>query len=184
MSEQNYAGLAFRVGLSRNPDLFGHIGPDGEFSGEFKKQLDESLKARQVLDAKNAVLKAEPAQVEYNQLRQKLFDLKQNTKCFEVRTNEAAGKIRNIEQRINDVLKLKKGAAEMGNLRGERNYEQSIQRLETELGDAEQEFEKNKRWNGQVARALKEFDGHARIETLKLLLDQSLPDVKSVSVPK
>lgn len=121
---------------------------------------------------------------EYNQLRQKLFDLKQDTKCFEIRTNEAAGRIRIVEERINDVLKLKKGAAEMGNLRGERNYEQSIQRLETELGDAEQEFEKNKRWSGQAARALKEFDGHARIEELKLLLDQSLPDVKSVSVPK
>ena len=126
--------------------------------------------------------KAADLRKEYNTLRQRLFSLKQDAHCFEIRTNEAAGKIRNIQQRIDDVLRLKKEAAAMGNLRGERTYEQSIERLETELGDAEQEFAQNKRWNTQAARALKDFDGHARIEELKAILDS--PVAKSDSVPK
>jgi hypothetical protein len=100
-----------------------------------------------------------------------LFDLKQNAKCYEQRANDAAGNIRLIEQRINDAIKEKKTAAEVDNLRGERTYEQAIQRLEAELADAQEQFDKNKRWSGQAARALKSFDGHARIEELKLLVD-------------
>ena len=118
---------------------------------------------------------------EYNTLRQRLFNLNQDAKCFEIRTNEAAGKIRNIQQRIDDVLRLKKEAAAMGNLRGERNYDHSAERLETELGDAEQEFNQNKAWNAKAARALRAFD-HGRIEELKAILDS--PVAKSDSVPK
>lgn len=119
---------------------------------------------------------------EYNQLRQKLFDLKQNAKCFETRTNESAGQIRLLEQRINDAIKLKKAAVAEGNGRGERTYEAAIQRLESELTTAQEEFFQNKNWNTQAARALKAFDGHARIEELKLLLDS--PVAKSDTVPK
>jgi chromosome segregation ATPase len=121
---------------------------------------------------------------EYNQLRQKLFDLRQDAKTFEQRTNDADGNVRLLEQRINDVLKEKKSAVAENNLRGERTYEQTIQRLEVELVDAQEEFEKNKRWSVQAARALRAFDGHARIAELKKQIDEGLPDVKSVNVPK
>jgi hypothetical protein len=113
----------------------------------------------------------EPARAEYNQLRQKLFDLKQDAKCFEIRTNEAAGRIKLLEGRINEALKLKKAASEADNFRGERTYEHQVASLETELADAQEEFNKNKHWSGQAARALKAFDAHARIEELKAVLD-------------
>jgi hypothetical protein len=115
---------------------------------------------------------------EYNDLRQRLFNLKQDAKTFEIRTNESAGRIRLIEERIDNLLRLKKEAAEMGNLRGERTYEQSLERLETELGDAQEEFSKNKAWNTQATRALKAFDGHGRIEELRLLLETPSSEAK------
>lgn len=115
---------------------------------------------------------------EYNQLRQTLFNLKQDAKCFEIRTNDAAGNVRLVEQRISDALKLKKAASAEGNLRGERSAEQAIQRLETELVNAQEAFTKNRNWNTQAARALKAFDGHARIEELRLALDAPLPEAK------
>jgi hypothetical protein len=46
------------------------------------------------------------------------------------------------------------------------------------LLDAQEEFEKNKRYSGQAARALRAFDGVARIEELKGLLD-GVPPVKA-----
>lgn len=116
---------------------------------------------------------------EYNQLRQRLFDLQQNAKSFEIRTNEAAGKIRLLEQRINETLKLKKAAAEAGNLLGERTYERAVAKLETELLDVKEDFDKNRRWSSQAARALKEFNQHDRIEELKALLDEPLPVAKT-----
>lgn len=114
---------------------------------------------------------------EYNQLRQRLFDLRQNAKTFEIRTNEAAGRIHLLEQRINETLKLKKAAAESGNLRGERTYEHQVASLESELLDVKDEYEKNKQWSIQSARALKSFDGHGRIAELNASL--SLPVAKT-----
>lgn len=107
---------------------------------------------------------------EYNQLRQQLFNLQQNAKAYEIRTNEAAGKIRLVEERINEALKLKKAASDAGNLRGERTYEHSVATLETELLDAQEEFHKNKHWSVQAARQLKDFNQHGRIAELKALL--------------
>ena len=121
---------------------------------------------------------------EYNQLRQRLFDLQQNARAYEIRTNEAAGKVRLLEQRISEALKLKKAAAEAGNLRAERNYENATQTLESELLDAQDDYTKNKRWGLQAARALKDFNGHARIAELKETLEKTLPVAKSDSVPK
>lgn len=116
---------------------------------------------------------------EYNQLRQQLFDLQQNAKAFEIRTNDAAGKIRLLEERINNIFKLKKEAIQEGNLKGERTYERAIANLETELLDAQEEFNKNKRWSTQAARALRTFDGAERIAELKAILDTPLPVAKT-----
>ena len=57
---------------------------------------------------------------EYNQLRQKLFDLTQDANTYEQRAMDAAGNIRLLEQRFNEALKLKMAAAGEGNFRGER----------------------------------------------------------------
>jgi hypothetical protein len=183
--ELNYAGIAFRDVLKKNPDFYA-IGPDGEFTEKFKKQMAESAKERAELNAKNDKARTilPDLRKEYDALRQKLFNLKQDAKCFETRTNEAANRIKLCEQNINNLLRLKKEANEAGNLRGARTYEQGVVREESALADATEEFTKNKHWSGQAARVLKAFDGHARIEELRLLLDTPLPDVKSVNAPK
>ena len=140
------------------------------------------------VDARQAKLRAEreknapPVNIdlrkEFNQLRQRLFELQQNAKTYETRCNDAAATVRLLEHRITEALKLKKDAVEAGNLRGERMYEHQVQMLETELTDTKQEFEQYKRYSGMAARALKSFDGHARIEELKLVLDPPLKEKK------
>jgi hypothetical protein len=176
MSEENYYGMARRVMLEKDPHIF-----DIDFA-----KHEQTMKE---LRAKRAAATPPPGKAdlhkEYNQLRQTLFNLKQDAKCYEQRTNDAAGKVRILEQRISDLIKLKKDAAAENNLRGERTYEKGIQGVESELLDAQEEFEKNKRYSGQAARALKAFDGHARIEELKCVLDGVSPDAKSAhSGPK
>jgi len=170
MSQHNYFEMTVRAQMEKDPSVL---------SFDLEQYEANAKKMRAKRDAAAPPPGKADLHKEYNQLRQKLFDLKQDAKCFEIRTNEAAGKIRLFEQRIDDALMLKKAAAEAGNLRAERSYEQNIQRLEVELVDAQDEFAKNKRWSGSAARALKAFDGQARIEELKLVLDgcssQSLP---------
>ncbi len=140
-----------------------------------------SMKAsRDERDANTPPVNQADLRREYNQLRQKLFDLQQNARAFETRTNEAAGKIRLLEQRINETLKLKKAASDAGNFRGERSYEHGVQLLESELLDAKEEFSKNNRWSTHAARDLRTFNGHGRIAELKALLDgEGLPVAKS-----
>lgn len=174
--EGNYFGAALKVTLEKTPDLFTI---DSEKLTDFQKKLR----------AERDVSTPPPSQVdlrkEYNQLRQWLFGLQQNAKAFETRTNEAAGKIRLLEQRINEALKLKKAASDAGNLRGEWSYEHGAQLLESELLDAKEEFDKNRHWSAHAARALKEFNQHGRIAELKALFDgEGLPVAKSDSVPK
>ncbi|MGE5052910.1 MAG: hypothetical protein ACM3WP_01995 [Acidobacteriota bacterium] len=177
MSQENFAGLLFKTNLEKHPEVF----TINESDLSRIEQNQAQRRAQQEKD--NPPAKAD-LRKEYNQLRQKLFDLQQNAKCFEIRTNESAGKIRLIEERITDLIRLKKNAVAMGNLRGERTYEQSIERVEGELGNAQEEFTKNKHWSAQAARALKEFDGHGRIEELAVLLGEVSPDAKSDNEPK
>jgi len=173
MSEENYYSIARQVLLERDPNIFTiNITEHEQRMKEMRAKRDAAAPAPGQADLRK----------EYNQLRQRLFDLEQNAKTFEIRTNEAAGKVRLLEQRINDLLKLKKEAAEAGNLRGERTYERGIQSLETELLDAQEEFRKNKHWSNQAARALRDFDGHDRIAELKAIFDS--PVAKSANVPK
>jgi hypothetical protein len=138
---------------------------------DFNKVEEAAKKARATRDAAAPPPDKKDLHKEYNRLRQQLFDLKQNAKCFEVRANDAAGNIKLFEQRIDDLLKLKKAAIDAGNLRGERFYEHGIQQLEIELVDAKEDYAKNQRWSAQAARTLKAFDGHGRIAELKALLD-------------
>ena len=138
---------------------------------DFNKVEEAAKKMRAKRDAAAPPPGKEDLHKEYNQLRQQFFNLRQNAKCFEVRTLDAAAKVRLLEVRINETLKLKKDAAEAGNLRGEYTYEHQVQMLDAELVDAQEDFENNKRWSGQAGRALKAFDGHGRLAELKALLD-------------
>ncbi len=111
--------------------------------------------------------KPQPARVEYNQLRQQLYDLQQHAKHTEDYCNTQVAEVKLLERRIDDVLKLKKSAVEEGNLRGERNYENQIQMLETTLFDAKKELTRATVQSGRAGRGLKAFAGRQRIEELK-----------------
>lgn len=170
MSEHNYFALTVKAQMEKDPSVF-------EFDSEKLEQ--HAAKRRVERDAAAPPPGKADLHKEYNQLRQRLFDLQQNAKTFEIRTNEAGGKIRNFEHRINEALRQKREAFDAGNLRGERSFEHSVATLETELADAKEEFEKNKRWSGQAARALREFNQHDRIAELKALLSgPATPQVK------
>lgn len=167
--EANYFGAARRALLEKDPHIF---------DVDLAKHEETAKKMRAERDAAAPPPGKADLHREYNQLRQRLFDLKQNVKTFEQRTTDAAGRVQLLEQEIDKLLKAKKAAAEADNLKGERTCERAIQRKETELADAKEEFEKNKHWSAQATRALKTFDGAARIAELKQLLEKPLPDGK------
>lgn len=113
----------------------------------------------------------EAARPEYNRLRQQLYDLQQSALNAEVYCNNKADAVKGLETRINDLLKEKKQAVSDNHLGQERKCERQLTQLEKELVDAKEEFNKAKHLSGQGARALKAFDGHARIAELKVELD-------------
>jgi hypothetical protein len=166
--ELNYAALAFAENLKRNPDLFENItNPE-----KLNKQLADSAKERQALDAKNAVHRKDSPRAEYNKLRKELFDAQEWAKHAEIYANDKAGVVKLLEQRINDLIKQKKAAVD--NPLAERNCEHQIQLLETELLDAKAEFNRAKVQSGNAARGLKNFSGHQRIAELKAELERPI----------
>jgi hypothetical protein len=126
----------------------------------------------------------EPARIEYNRLRQRLYDLQQRAKDAEVFCNNKADSVKGFEERINVVLLKKRQAIADGHLGQERACEHQLKQLETELVDAQKEFTQAKHWNAQAVRALKAFDSHARIAELKKQIDGGLLEAKSDNVPK
>lgn len=114
--------------------------------------------------------KPEPAQKELARLRGELFNLQQRAKHTEVYTNEQAGKVKLLESDLAHTLKQKKIAAEAGNLRGERNYDNTITRLETELADAQREFQRARKVSAGAAIQLSEWPHHTRVEELLKLV--------------
>lgn len=116
------------------------------------------------------------AQVELNKLRNQLFNLQQRVKDTETYANNIAGTVDLLEQRLVKVLREKKEANEAGNLLRERHCEQTAKQLESEVADAKKEHARAKRESANATRALKAFDGHARIAELKAQLETpSLP---------
>jgi hypothetical protein len=113
----------------------------------------------------------EPLRVEYNRLRRELYDKQQYAKHTEIYCNEKAGSVKHFEQSINDWLKQKKAAVEVGHLGQERFCEHQVELLEAELLDAKIEFNRAKHQSANAARALKAFDGYARIKQLEKELD-------------
>ena len=132
--------------------------------------FDDLSKRHQKLVADRETLnppKPEPVRVEYNRLRQSLYDLQQQAKNAEVFCNNKADGVKGLEQRINDILRKKKQAIAKDHLGDERNCEHQLQQLETELIDAKVEFTQAKHWSTQAGCALKAFDGQERIAELK-----------------
>ena len=80
----NYAGMAFRANLEKNPDLM-------TFDVE---KHEATQKKRREAEAKANPPKVTPLQVELNQLRDELFNLQQNAKGTERRVNNEAGNIK------------------------------------------------------------------------------------------
>jgi hypothetical protein len=160
MSQHNSFPLFVKHNLQIRPQDF--IVTDATCA-EVEQRAKEMRVAR---DAANPP-KVEPAGVELNRLRKELFDLQQWAKYAEIHCNNVAGTVKGLEQRLTEVLKHKKIASDAGNLLAERNYEHSASLLESELVDAKEEFTRAKKQSSNNARALREFDGQARIAELK-----------------
>src|ERR1700752_5060890 len=76
-----------------------------DFADLDKKAADNRAEA-----AKLNPPQLEPARIEYNRLRQRLYDLQQAAKNAEVFCNNKADAVRGLEQRINVLLTKKKQA--------------------------------------------------------------------------
>ena len=164
--QPNYYTAARQALLEKDPDIFTiDMVKHEENMAELRADRDKSTPPPSKVDLRK----------EFDSLRQCLFSLKQNAHCFETRTIEAASRIKLCEQNIDNLLRLKQEANEAGNLRGVRTYERGVEQAESALADATDEFTKNKRWSGQAARVLKAFDGHARIEELRAILETPSP---------
>ena len=109
--------------------------------------------------------KLQPARAEYNQLRKELFTAQEWAKNAEIYCNDRAGTVKLLERRITDLLKEKKAAVDSP--LAERNFENQIQLLETELLDAKTEFNRARHQSNNAGRGLKAFGGHERIAELK-----------------
>jgi hypothetical protein len=161
MSEHSYLGLAFKVNLEKNPKLMD------------LSNLDETLAATnkriQALHAKNdrAKANAPDKRKELNRLLNDHFNLKQWVLGCEIRVNESAGQIRNLEQRINTQIAEKERTESP---LGKRNIEHAIVGLEGELAEEKNKYESLRRENQQAVRQLKAFDV-SRIDGLKAELD-------------
>ena len=135
---------------------------------DLAKRQAERLAARDIAQPP----KPQPARAEYNQLRKELFAAQEWAKNAEIYCNDRAGTVKLLEQRITDLLKQKKAAIDSP--LAERNFENQIQLLETELLDAKTEFNRARHQSNYAARGLKAFGGHERIAELKLDLGIAL----------
>jgi len=153
MSENNFFNLIMKD-VANHPEV-----------GDLSK-LDEKLKAgreaRQKLDAAND-LRRETAQgintprAEYNRLRQEKFNLEQDCRCFETRTNNAAADLKLCQQNIEALLKRKKKAIADGALGEERQIERGLLAHENEQLDFQDALLKQQRYNHSAVQALKNW---------------------------
>jgi len=114
--------------------------------------------------------KQEGPQEELRKLRRELYNVTERAKSTETYCNNLAGNVKLLEERINTALKLKKVAADEGNLRGERTYEHAVQRLEDERNDAELQFQRARKVSAEAATALKEWPHRERVKELETSL--------------
>lgn len=159
----NYAALAFRANLEKDPNAF-------TITDEDVKKIEQRQAARRAVEekAKPTEKPTEPLRVELNRLRNQLFTLQQNAHATEVRVNNEAGTVRLLEQRITEAIKSKKQCEEAGNLIGARSDEHGIQTLEEELADTRERLLKNQRYNAGAARELRTWQSENGPRLLEL----------------
>jgi hypothetical protein len=161
MTQHNYFGMAASENLKTRPQDF-IVDPE-----ELNRMINETTKKAQALHKLNDTSKPVDLRKEYNNLRKQLYDLQHATKNTEIFCNNVAGTVKQLEERITSLLRLKKKADEAGELGQARMLEHQIVSLETELVDAKIEFTQAKTRSGNAARALKGFTGHEAIAELK-----------------
>jgi hypothetical protein len=165
--EANYYGLAMRVLQERNPEVFDTSGLDEQLA----KGAKERAELNAINDAKRAARDgSDKPENECAKLRRELYVLTERAKNTEIYTNNMAGEVKLLQQRIEEQLKLKKDAALAGNLRGERLYEDGVQRLERELVNVEKEFQRARRVSAGAAIALKDWPHRERVQELEKLV--------------
>lgn len=169
MSEHNYLGMAFKAELEKNPKLMD--------LSNINTQLAETLKDVQRVDAANKKFREEKTgentpRAELNRLRKALYDLEQNCRCFETRTNEAANTVKHWEHNIEGLLRRKKTAVAANMLGEERSCERQIELAESELLDAKDNLKRQQRLNHNAVTALKVWKqaNESRIEELKKIV--------------
>jgi hypothetical protein len=120
-------------------------------------------------DAANPPRSEGPAE-ELRKLRNQFFCLTERAKSTETYCNNLAGNVKLLEERINETLKLKKAATDVGNLRGERTYENAIVRLEVERDEVDLQFNRARRVSAEAATALKEWPFRERVKELEKIV--------------
>jgi hypothetical protein len=137
---------------------------------------DETIAANEKKNAerraeqeKNNPPKPGAARIEFNKLRGQLFTLQQDAKGFEIRVNNEAGTVKNLESRLTEALRVKKTHEASGNLLAERTLEHNAQLLENELADARDRLAKEQKNNILAVRALRAFNTEhgARLKDLQ-----------------
>jgi len=157
MSEHNYFGLAAKVAINKRPeDFIVNV-------AEVEAKCAKTRKERAVLNQPEAV----PARVEYNKLRQTLFNLIAEAKNTEIRTTHQTAEVRHIETVISDLLRNKKVSTAELRLGDERSYEHRLVVAESELKAAREALVDWQRANSAAARNLANFDGKARLAELQ-----------------
>lgn len=155
----NYAGMAFKANLEKNPDLM---------TFDVTKH-EATIKKRREAEAKANPPKVTPVQVDLNKLRGELFNLQQAAMGTEQRVNNEAGNVKLLEKRTTEAIKTKKRYEDAGNLLGARTLEHEIQGLENELADARERLVKNQHYNTATARELRTWqtENGARLKELE-----------------
>lgn len=156
MSEHDLTALIFKDNLEKHPEAFRIDMTQVEAKGAELREWD----------AKNNPPKPEPARIEYNRLRQQLWQLKQDATNAEVRVNHEAGNIREWEKQINTLLVLKKKAHDAVQLADERAAERQLVQVEADVADAKIRYEQRKKEFAQAVRTLKGFN-HSRLKDLE-----------------
>jgi hypothetical protein len=160
MSEHNIFPLFVKENLRTRPQDFSITDAD-------IRNIEQAQAARRAAHDKANPPDAKEQRKEYNRLLNDHFNLKQWVRGCEVRVNESAGQIRNIEQRLNSLIIEKQ---QIESPLGQRNIEHAIVRLEGELADEKAKYEALRKENIQAVRQLKSFDV-TRLEALKAELD-------------
>jgi hypothetical protein len=161
---RNYNQMLGAVLLKQRPEDF-IINED-----ELNKKINATTKAAQALHAKNDKAKNNDPRAEYNKLRQRLLTVRENAKNSDIYLSTRAAEVKQLEDGIESLLRIKKKSDGAGELSHVRALEHQIALRETELVDAKKEQKRAEKQSANAARALSSFDGYDQIKQLKAQL--------------